>query len=91
MLGLTWRPAARRDLNAILEYISDRDSEAAERLRTRIFEAIDLARQFPELYRKGRLLGTREIVAHSNYVIVYSVLTERIRIIAVLHARQRYP
>ena len=38
----------------------------------------------------GRVLGTREIVAHPNYVIVYRVEIDRVRVINVLHARQHY-
>jgi len=44
----------------------------------------------PYLYRSGRVAGTREAVVHPNYILVYRV-TETIEILAVLHARQRYP
>jgi len=57
----------------------------------RILEAIQAAREHPEMYRPGRLPGTREIVAHPNYVVVYAILPDRIRVLSVLHARQKYP
>ncbi|MED7666620.1 type II toxin-antitoxin system RelE/ParE family toxin [Pseudomonas moraviensis subsp. stanleyae] len=44
----------------------------------------------PHLYRKGRSPGTREIVVHPNYVVIYEV-TDRIEILSVLHTRQEYP
>ena len=44
----------------------------------------------PYLYRPGRIAGTREAVVHPNYILVYRV-TGTIEILAVLHARQRYP
>jgi plasmid stabilization system protein ParE len=44
----------------------------------------------PYLYRPGRIDGTGEAVVHPNYILVYRI-TETIEILAVLHARQRYP
>ncbi|MFA5663199.1 type II toxin-antitoxin system RelE/ParE family toxin [Castellaniella sp.] len=37
------------------------------------------------------LSGTREIVAHPNYIIVYEVRVDHIEVMAVLHTRQEYP
>ncbi|WP_309837959.1 type II toxin-antitoxin system RelE/ParE family toxin [Caballeronia sp. LZ065] len=45
----------------------------------------------PYLFRTGRELGTREIVAHPNYVVVYRVVDGLIEVVNVIHARQRYP
>lgn len=45
----------------------------------------------PYLYRVGELPGTREIVAHPNYVVVYRVAVNRVDTVNVLHARQEYP
>ena len=49
------------------------------------------AAEHPYLYRTGRVPGTREIVAHPNYIVVYRVTAERIEVVRVLHARQEYP
>jgi plasmid stabilization system protein ParE len=35
--------------------------------------------------------NTREMVVLPNYIIVYRVKRDRILIVNVLHARQRYP
>jgi toxin ParE1/3/4 len=47
--------------------------------------------EHPFLFRPGRVPGTRELVAHPNYIIVYRVLVDRVEIVSVLHARQLYP
>ena len=85
-----WRPLARAQLSEPLEYISDRNIVAASELYKNIEAAISALPQHPYLYRFGRVPGTREIVVHPNYLVVYRV-TDRIEILTVFHARQQYP
>lgn len=44
----------------------------------------------PYLYRTGRIAGTREIVVHPNYIVVYRV-TDHLEVLNVLHSRKCYP
>ena len=85
-----WRPLARAQLGEILDYIGDRNIVAASELYQNIQAATSAVPQHPYLYRFGRVPGTREIVVHPNYLVVYRV-TDRIEILTVLHARQQYP
>lgn len=85
-----WRPEARAELWQILNYIGDRQLVAASELYQAIEAATSALPEHPYLYRFGRVPGTREIVVHPNYLVVYRV-TDRIEIVAVLHARQEYP
>ena len=85
-----WRPLARAQLGEILDYIGDRNIVAASELYQNIQAATSALPQHPYLYRFGRVPGTREIVVHPNYLVVYRV-TDRIEILTVLHARQQYP
>nr|WP_262415683.1 type II toxin-antitoxin system RelE/ParE family toxin [Pseudomonas sp. MWU12-3103b] len=73
-----------------MNYIADRNAVAASQLNAAIEAAISALPLHPYLYRFGKVAGTREIVIHPNYVVVYRV-TERIEILNVLHARQGYP
>lgn len=47
--------------------------------------------EHPYLFRPGRVPGTREVVAHPNYVVVYQVTETQVEVLAVLHTRQDYP
>jgi len=85
-----WRPEARAELRAILNYILERNVVAASDLNQAIEVATSALPQHPYLYRLGRMSGTREIIVHPNYLVVYRV-THQIEILAVLHARQEYP
>ncbi|WP_080435852.1 type II toxin-antitoxin system RelE/ParE family toxin [Pseudomonas syringae] len=85
-----WRPTARINLQQILSYNADRNVRAASELGMVIEVATSALPQEPYLYRYGRVPETREIVVHPNYLVVYKV-TDRIEVLAVLHARQAYP
>ncbi|WP_392888886.1 type II toxin-antitoxin system RelE/ParE family toxin [Pseudomonas migulae] len=89
-MRIEWRPEARSDLRQLLNYIGDRNISAASELYQSIEAATCALAQHPGLYRLGRVSGTREIVVHPNYLVVYQV-TDRIEILNVLHARQQYP
>ena len=91
MLPIVWSRSALDDLKRISHYIAQRNEQAADMLQARIKRSIDPAALHPYIFREGRAPGTREVVAHPNYIVVYRVLIDRIRVIAVLHSRQQYP
>ena len=91
MRSLIWRADARADLAKIVAYIADRNPAAARRIRQVIDEAVLPLAEHPYLFRSGRVTGTRELVAHPNYIVVYRVTEDCIEILNVLHARQPYP
>lgn len=85
-----WRPEAQTNLLEILDYIDERNPQAAEALQADIEAATSALPEHPYLYRFGRVPNTREIVVHPNYLVVYRV-TDKIEILSVLHARRQYP
>ena len=91
MRTLVWREAARADLRRIVLYIAERNLPAARQMRLLIEEAVLPLVRHPYLFRAGRVPGTRELVAHPNYIVVYRVSDEMVEIVSVLHARQQYP
>lgn len=91
MLPIFWRESAHGDLREIIRYIAEESPQAARRMKSVIEDAILPAAEHPYLFRPGRVPGTREIVAHPNYIVVYRVAAERIEVTSVLHARQEYP
>lgn len=91
MLPIAWSAAALDDLDNIIDYIADHDAQAAIAMHNLIESSVLPASDYPYLYKPGRVPGTREIVAHPNYIIVYEVRADHIQVMAVLHARQEYP
>jgi len=88
---IVWRPAAREDLETIVRYIAARNPQAARRMKALIEDAVRPLAVHPTLFRPGRVPGTRELVAHPNYIVVYRVTYQDVEILNVLHARQQYP
>ncbi|MBT2116445.1 type II toxin-antitoxin system RelE/ParE family toxin [Dyella sp. LX-66] len=91
MPDVEWRQTARADLLAIIDYISDDNPDAAQRLKDDIETRVAGLPAQPRLYRTGRVPGTREMVVHPNYVVVYAELGKVIAILRVLHAAQQWP
>ena len=86
-----WRPEARGALLEILAYIAEHNFDAAFALGEEIERAASAIPQHPYLYRHGKVFGTREIVVHPNYIVVYRVTLSAVEIVNVLHSRQQYP
>ncbi|UAN63393.1 type II toxin-antitoxin system RelE/ParE family toxin [Serratia sp. JSRIV006] len=91
MLTVKWTDEARNELYALIRFIAEQNPFAAESLMQRIEDSVLPATEHPYLFRPGRIPGTREIVAHPNYIVVYQVKDDFLEVLDVLHARQQYP
>ncbi len=91
MLSVNWKIDAQDDLAEIINYIEQRNESAASELHATIVQAAENLPFMPYLFRRGRVVGTREYVVHPNYILVYRVGKENIEILRVLHSRQKYP
>jgi addiction module RelE/StbE family toxin len=88
---LEWLELARADLLGIVDYISDDNPDAAQRVKDDIQMKAEKLLTFPRIGRSGRVENTRELVVGENYIIVYQEDGLRIRILRVLHATQLWP
>jgi len=91
VLKLIWLEPAVLQLEAALEYIAERNGTAADRLAAEIEACAKRLARHPNMYRPGRVPGTREAVVHPNYILIYRVTAEAVEIISLVHARQQYP
>jgi addiction module RelE/StbE family toxin len=94
-MTLRYTRRARRHLDAIAEYIADRNPAAARRVGERIREAVSLLGDLPYIGREGVLAGTRELVVPGlPYVVVYRVdiaEQETVVLLGVYHGAQLRP
>jgi addiction module RelE/StbE family toxin len=85
-------PAASAHLTDAFEYLDAINSKAAAAQMKRIFDGIDQLKRFPQSAPVGRVQGTRELVIpRTPFLVVYSVDTDIINIVAILHASLRWP
>lgn len=91
MIELFWTPEAAQDRDEIYDYI-EADSPAAALALDELFseKAAHLV-DHPGLGRLGRISGTRELVAHRHYILVYDVVDDCVRILRILHTARQWP
>lgn len=91
-MNVIWTPRARRHLLDISAYIAQDNPTAARQTVDRIRDTVALLATNPAMGRVGRINGTRELViARTPYIAAYRVRGSSLRILAVLHGRQRWP
>ncbi len=88
-MAIRWSQDAPNQLASIWEYIAEENPEAARLTVERILEAIDQLAVFPQSGRRGRVLGTRELIV-PPYVIVYRAQPDAVTIEAVLHGSRHF-
>ncbi|WP_372022767.1 type II toxin-antitoxin system RelE/ParE family toxin (plasmid) [Tistrella mobilis] len=91
MPGLEWRETARADFLAIVDYISDHNPDAAQRLKDDIEARVAQLPMHPRLYRVGPVPGTREMLVRSNYLVIYQETPRAVIVLRVLHGAQQWP
>ncbi len=79
------------DLEDLVLFIAQDNVLAALDLEQRVHSQVDNLADpnFPR--RPGRVPGTRELVAHSNYVVVLQQTDTTVTALAVLHVARQYP
>ncbi|MCR4159972.1 type II toxin-antitoxin system RelE/ParE family toxin [Kerstersia gyiorum] len=90
-MKLVWTRQAHADRKKIREYIVQHAPAAALALDELFSEKASLLLAHPNLGRTGRVPGTRELVAHRNYILVYDLSGDAVRVLRLLHAARQWP
>jgi len=91
MTKLFWTPDAIQDRDNIYDYIETENPSAALDLDQLFEEKSALLINRPNLGRIGRVSETRELVANRNYLLIYDVTDNLIRILNVVHTARQWP
>jgi len=90
-LIVRWTPLAEHDRREIRDYIARNNPAAAAQLDAKFAAAAEKLAILPHRGRPGGLSGTRELMPHKNYRLVYEVMGDTVWIIALIHTARRWP
>lgn len=91
---LAFTRLARLDLDEIIVHVGEENPRAAVDVATKILDRIELLREQPELGRKGRRPGTRELIIDgSRYIVAYRLdsTQSQVQILRILHTSRLWP
>ena len=89
-MPIRWTPTALRDLRSLHTYIALDNIGAASAVADHVLDGVAALARHPEMGRKGRITGTRELVI-APYVVVYRVRRMEIEVAAIIHGARKWP
>lgn len=91
-MDIVWLKSAFSDLDAIESFIEMNNPVAARVIERKIIATVGHLTNQPSLGRPGRVDGTRELVIPATpYIAAYTVIANKVVILAVLHGARRWP
>jgi toxin ParE1/3/4 len=90
-MNLFWTRPARVDRREIFEFIAADNLRAACKMDMIFAEKAAILTRFPELGRPGRVPGTRELLAHRHYFLIYRIREDEVQILRLLHTSRQWP
>lgn len=90
-MKVVWTPEALQDRLDIWEYIATDNPRAAVRMDELFSAAAATLVDFPDKGRFGTVTGTRELIPHENYRLVYQTEKDAVWILALVHVARMWP
>jgi toxin ParE1/3/4 len=86
-----WTSSARQDRIGIRDYIAADNRRAAARMDALFGEAAARLADHPHLGKPGKILGTRELIPHESYRLVYEIDDQAVWVLALVHSARQWP
>ncbi len=90
-MEIFWTKEAIEDRLKIYDYLEEQNPPAAIAIDDLCSERAALLIDHPESGRVGRVPGTQEAVVHENYMMVYDVVGDQVRVLNVVHTARQWP
>jgi plasmid stabilization system protein ParE len=90
-MNLVWTWPAKMDRREIFEFIAADSWRAACRMDLVFAGKAELLTRLPEIGRPGRVPGTRELLAHRHYFLIYRMSADTVQILRLLHTSKQWP
>ncbi|MDP1527468.1 MAG: type II toxin-antitoxin system RelE/ParE family toxin [Rhodocyclaceae bacterium] len=90
-MKVRWTPEAESDRLLIFEYIAADSPRSAIKMDEVFGKAAARLADHPGFGRAGRIPGTREVIAHKSYCLVYEIEQDTAWILALAHTARQWP
>jgi addiction module RelE/StbE family toxin len=90
-MKIFWAAAAEQDRAEIFDFIAHDNPVAAIDMDERFAAAVAHLADHPLLGRTGLVPGTRELIPHESYRLVYEVQDDTVWILALVHTARMWP
>ena len=90
-MRVLWTLSAEQDRADIVDFIAQDNPLAAIRMDETFSAAVGRLAEYPLLGRAGQIPGTRELIPHESYRLVYEVRADTIWILALVHTARQWP
>lgn len=90
-LPVIWQPKAEAEFEEIITGLAYNSPKAADHMYELILDSVRFIGKWPMLFPVSqKIRGTREIVAHRNYLVFYRVTRNAVQVVSVQHARRSF-
>jgi toxin ParE1/3/4 len=90
-VNVAWTRKAEQDRIRIWDIIAADNPRAATRMDQLFGEAAASLCEFPLRGRNGRVAGTRELIPHESYRLVYEIDGQTVWVLALVHTSRQWP
>lgn len=90
-MRVIWTPEAQQDRAEIWDYIAGDNPRAAARMDELFSDAAARLAEHPLLGKPGIIPGTRELIPHENYRLVYEIEDEAVWVLTLVHTARQWP
>ncbi len=90
-MKVVWTPEAEQDRSDIMNHIAEDNPQAAAKMDALFDLAAARLARLPRSGRPGKIAGTRELIPHENYRLVYEIDEDTVWILALVHTSRQWP
>lgn len=90
-MNVIWTPTARQNRADIYDYIAADNPNAAARMDALFAEASGCLAAYPKFGKTGEIPGTRELLPHESYRLVYEIDGDTVWVLALVHTSRQWP
>lgn len=90
-MKVRWTPGAEQDRSDVFDYIAKGNTMAAIKMDELFGEMVVKLADFPYLGHTGKIPGTRELIPHESYRLVYEISQETIWVLALVSTARQWP